>query len=348
MDKKFLYALLISGGILLGWSQLFPAPPVVQKPSSEAAAGAKDADNRLEDGADGPTTKPAAAGLGQAAVATGDVQASDGADGSGYRARGAEKILTLTTAAADYAFSNWGGVLKQAWIKEDKYKTKKTPRGFEMLRGEDPDRRSLSLRFPGSKFDWPEDVAWVGTQVAPGKIQYVAETPEARVVKTFSAGASAYRVNLAVELTNKKTGTLKTAVAVEVFGEQDPKAKGEGMFSYATANPLTLLCYVDGDLTREKPESLREEPYSYDGDVRWVAADEKFFTVAVVAVPGTPEGEKRCKSKADSDLEGQVFLSTKTLRLDAGETVSLAYDIFAGPKHLDALQAVDPGGRIPF
>src|SRR5205814_6569998 len=128
---------------------------------------------------------------------------------------------------------------------------------------------------------------------------------------------------------------------LHLFGRQDPEKKGGSFLSYASANLEEMVCYVNGKPQRANVEALHKESKDDTGSVVWVAADEKFFTVAAAPFPDNPP-DRRCLRRAPDDLTGEVSLAFSSRTLAPAEKTIHSFVVFAGPKYREDLDQVWP------
>lgn len=323
MEKRLALALGISMLILFAWWKIFPPRPPVQPPSQAPAAATAPAAP-----APGAATAGAGSATGAAAPAT----------------RGAEEKITVETPHARYVFSSWGGMLRELRLKDEKFRADKADpmSGPVVVAAADPQHAPLALSFPKADFRLPDDVAWQVQRPAPDTLTFRAETPEIAVEKRYHIGDD-YQVDLAVTVENRATRALSGDLAVRLWGHQDPDKKGGGFLGYSSANVTEMVCYANDKVERRAIEPLHKEQRSYDGNVRWIAADEKFFTIAVVPQPDDQMQQRRCVQRADSETDGEVSLTFASRSLAPGAHTTYPMVVFAGPKYADALEKVNPG-----
>jgi YidC/Oxa1 family membrane protein insertase len=102
---------------------------------------------------------------------------------------------------------------------------------------------------------------------------------------------------------------------------------------------------VNEKVERQSIDDLAKDPLDKGGAVRWIAADEKFFLLALVPYPEQPARDRTCKAKPlQGEAGGQVTLSFAERSVAPQAASSYAFTIFAGPKFTGDLEAVRPGG----
>jgi YidC/Oxa1 family membrane protein insertase len=318
MDKRTLLAIAISMGIILVWWKIFP--PVTPQPPAPPATTAQPA-------SPGEVGKPAAPAPDPAArlAAT----------------QGPEQKVTLEGKGARFVFSNWGGVLRQVILTEPRFLAdKKNPAsGLEMTGLQRPDLAELMLAAPKADFAIPEG-AWVMSQPAPDVVLFQAENDKIAVQKRYHLEGD-YRIGLQVVLENKTEAALNGNLALRLFARQDPEQAGGGFFS-GQGDLASLVCYV-GDKVERVNVSGMEEPKDWSGQVSWVAADTKYFAVAVAPHPANA-GDRHCGARALDAQHGEAFLSLPRRTIAPQGKDSYSFTVYAGPKYRETLHQVRPGG----
>ena len=314
MDKRTLLAIAISMGIILVWWKIFP--PVTPPPSAPAAT--------------------------QTASGSGPTAAAPDPMAKMVAAQGPEQKATLAGPGAHYVFSSWGGSLRQVVLTEPRFLAdKKNPdSGLEMIGVQRPDLAELLLTAPKADFDMPEG-AWAMTQPSPDQVVFRAENDKIAVEKRFHLEGD-YRLGLDVVLENKTEAALGGSLAVRLFTRQDPEKTGGGFFS-GQGDLASLVCFVGDKVERATLAALQKEPKEFTGTVSWVAADTKYFAVAVVPHPAnTPNGH--CGARALDGQHAEAYLSLPRRTIAPHGKDSTTFTVYAGPKYREALSQVRPGG----
>jgi YidC/Oxa1 family membrane protein insertase len=331
MDKRLLLAVVVSMAILFLWWKIFPpAPPIPPAPPPAASAPSPGL------GSGAPAPSPALAEADAAAKAP-----------SPSAERPAENLVTLESPEASYVFSSWGASLRQIKLKDRQFllNPARPDSGMQIITTSKEDTAPLRTTFTKADFAWNDNIAWALSRPAAGTVVFHAETDDVVVEKRYTLEAQRYRLNLAVSVQNKSAKPIDHALVVRVYAAQDPEKKGGGMFSYASANLAEMVCHVGDKAQRATVEALSKEPQNYVGGVRWAAAGDKYFAVAVVPFPETPPRDRGCKEQAIDSSTAEVALSFATRTVAPGERTEYPFIIFAGPKYAHDLDAVRPGGE---
>lgn len=338
-DKRTIIAVVLSAAIFVVWMKFFspppPAPPPIQVTNGAPASNA------------GPAT-----GSNEAPTPAAPAAAVAGAPGA--PAVVPERDVTIETPAERFVFSNRGASLRHATLLEPKYLPKKGEQGahasgIDLVHIGDPKLAPLRINFPDSGFPTPADTAWQqveGTAAPAGATQQLifrAETPAVVVEKRFLFDANRYRMHLDVTVENRSAAPLDHHLAIQVPGYQDADAKG-GFFSGASGNTSTVLCHLGDKTKREALEKLEKERMREVGGVRWLGTDEKFFLTAIVPYPETPPRELTCEATSPGPGLGLAQLTFAGRTVPAGERTTYSFTVYVGPKVVDELEQVKPGG----
>jgi YidC/Oxa1 family membrane protein insertase len=332
MDKRTLLAVAICMGILLLWWKVFPPapPPAPPPPPAPTAQATPPPAGQTPPG----TPPPAAQAPGTPA---GVVPAT-------APMRTAEQRVVLRAPGARFVFSSWGGVLREVYLEEPRFL--RDPRdpgsGVQIISTKEPDLLPLRTTFAKPDFPSPEAGSWSVQQPSADAVVFRAENAQVAIEKRYKVEGS-YRLSLEVTVENRGSGNLSSALVMHLYGRQDPAKQGGGFWAIAEANVATLVCYVDEKAHRSAMEPLLKEPKTYAGNVRWAAADDKFFAVAAVPT-APPDGQRVCSQRAIDGLTGEVTLTFPSRSVAAGAKISYPFTVFAGPKYIDQLRQVKPGG----
>jgi YidC/Oxa1 family membrane protein insertase len=314
MDKRLGIALAISMGILIVWWKIFPPPqPAPPQPAA-------------------PVTQPAAAPTGPGSTTT---------DAKAAPANAPDQWESLETPDATYVFSTWGGTLRQVNIKEKKFRDVKVVSTFT------PETAPLLTNFTSKSFSLSGTAPYTASRVDGGLV-FTTEADGVVVSKHYRRGPGAYQLLLDIDVTNRRDKPVDDSMVLHLFGRQDPAKKGGSFLSYASANLTEMVCYVAEKVQRHNVETLHKEEKPFPGAVRWMSADEKFFTVAAVLHPETLEAAQKCLQRAGSDaLTAEVLIPFAPRSIAPGQKTTYSFTVFGGPKDKDALEAVQPGGPDP-
>jgi YidC/Oxa1 family membrane protein insertase len=324
MEKRVVLAVVLCVAAMFIWMKIYPPPT-----SAPAPAVA--------------TTPAAAAPAG--AAPTGTTPGSGVAAGQPGQAELPERELTLASAQEQFVFSSFGGTLKHARLLEAKYLDHPgdANTGHDVVTTLDPTQAAFRTTFPEASFG-ALGRSWQASQPAADTVLFVAETPTVRIEKRYRLDKTRYRLNLDIVVHNKTDKDADHALTLSLAGRQDPEKKGGSFLSGGPANQSSMLCMGSDKPKREPIEKLPKDPIEVTGLVRWVGADEKFFLLAAVPYPGEGEAERTCKATSSDGVVGEGVMRFKSRGVAAHAATTYAFAIFAGPKVVDDLGAVSPGG----
>jgi YidC/Oxa1 family membrane protein insertase len=259
--------------------------------------------------------------------------------------------VALDTPEARFVLSSVGGSLREVKVKETKFRQNKQDpdSGLNAITTHTPETAPARVTFPKADFKLPEPTPFTVSRPAADTVVFRYETDTVAVEKRYRVvSPGRYRLALDVTVENKSAKPISESMAIHLFGLQDPEKKGGGFLSYASANVTEMVCFIKDKAYRENIETLHSKgTKDHFGDVRWAAADEKFFTVAVVPAPESRAGERRCGQRALDPLTGEVFVSFASRTIAPGEKTAYGFELYAGPKYASELELVRPGGQDP-
>jgi len=331
MEKRVILAIVICAGIFILWQQLFPPPKPAATTPAPVTSSAPAATPTAPGAA--PTAAPAVPSAGAAAAAP--------------AVNRPEQEVELLTPAVRFVLSSAGGTLKHAQLLEEKYRMVKgdPTSGYDVVRTATSATASMRLAFPGSSFSAPSDGAWEVSRPAPDTVVFTAETDAVRIEKRYRAESARYRLQLDVTIENKAAKPASQHLAIQVFAHQDPNGKGGGFFGGSSANTASVLCYVGEKTERTSVDKLAKEQVEKIGNVRWIGADEKFFLMAAVPFPESPPRDRTCTQRGLPGEIGQGDLTFSERELPAAGKTSYSFALYTGPKVIDDLEQVRPGGE---
>jgi len=332
MEKRVIVAIVLCVAVLMLWTKFFPAPrPVAPPPAAPVTAPSSASAPQAQ--APAPPSSPVA------------VPSTGGAAAAAAVNR-PEQEVELITPEVRFVLSSRGGTVRHAQLRDRTFleHSGDPASGHDVIRAQGGEGE-LRTTFPGAGFTAPPDGAWVVSQPAPDTVVFTADTDQVHIEKRYRADTTRYRLHLDVVVQNKTAQNVDHHLALHVYGRQDPDKKGGGFFSGGTANLSSILCRVGDDTERRPIEKLVKDPIDKIGNVRWVAADEKFFLLAAVPYPETPARERKCAASSPNGEIGEGVLTFAERSVAPGSTSTYAFSIFAGPKFRDDLEQVRPGGE---
>ena len=292
MDKRTLIAIVLSIAILVGY-QYFFVKPVPQKPVTEQAKTAQQEEKKQE--AVKPVSVPAAA------------------------APSGEKEIKVETDLYSATLSSAGGTIKKWELK--KYKDK-DGLAVTLQKGQSIipplsigsrnnfDLPAVNLRVSGKDINLDKNTN-------AGSVVFEYATPEYSIRRTYTFYHDSYKFDLKDEI----AGFPEYWITVGAdFGIHDRKDES------AHLGPVILK---DADRIELNAKKLKEGK-SYQGGLKWIAQEDKYFFAAVV--PVTPIDE----AKAWKVQEASIVAFK-------GKSGVNNFIVYAGPKEHDKLKELNLG-----
>lgn len=320
-NKNVVVALVLMLVVWLGYSFLFP--PQQQAPLSPPAS----APTEPAPVSQGPKVSmaPVVAPVTQPLVAEG--QAVD-------------RDLAVETEKFRAVFSSVGARLKVFELKEYQLFAKPDSPSVSIVASELD--RFATLRTTGSEgFSLSADARYTISidddvlRLAPGESRQVVfrtTSPAGlRVEKIFTFRGDGYDFDCRLLVGNAGSLPVSGSLALSLVHPWDDSQEG-GRLEFV--GPATLAA---DKLHTEKVADLVKEPRTYGQDVVWSAFEDKYFMKAIIPLEGATQKVLVQKS---TDAVENIFVSPP-LTLQPGETHSLNYLLYFGPKDLDILKAVD-------
>jgi len=324
--RNLILALALCAGIFAVWQYTMvsrtPVTPVATKTQTETGKGAA----------------PAANATGQAAAQGAAAPVSPDAP---------EQTATLENEHVRYVFTDRGATLKQAFLKGDKFAPKTGDRslGLEISRAADKKERPFLLSFPSSGFSLPESTIYRVSERSATQVVFTAEVDGVAVRKTYRIRGERYRLQLEVAIENRSASEQKHNLVLHLFGAQNPATKGGGFFDYATASIAEMVCLTNDDIERNGVEALVKEKFDAQGVVKWIAADERFFTIAAVPPAQGDGGGRKCGQRVVQNGDevassAEIFVALNESKVAPQKTLVYPFELYVGPKYRVDLNAV--------
>jgi len=172
-----------------------------------------------------------------------------------------------------------------------------------------------------------------------------------QMVKSFQFPADDYLIPMTVTVRNgselrKLFGDQDAGVGIGWQGGFMPPEENSRVSGY-----LMGLVANQGGIRSEQLKSKDDEPTTVQGPVYWAGVERKFFLVSLIPGEGTTADRALVTVRErdvtlDYEQKGiappiSVVVQQDPFELEPGESTTLAYWVFAGPKNYELLQSVD-------
>jgi YidC/Oxa1 family membrane protein insertase len=346
MDKRVVITIVVSLVAMWAWlwvSQKVWPPPPPPKPVAAASQPAAPSGAWVPPPAGNAASQPGSAPATQAFVAA-----------SQPDSRPVEELIQLpvgqpTTTKYHATLTSWGGALKRFQFTDPQYKEERggltIPIDLVRTAAAGPPELPLRTVLRGKVLNVPDDAIYAVAKKTDREVVLVHDGATARVEKRYQYDPQSYVVNLTVAVTNKApTREDEFKVVVQLFGRQHAEDKAGGFFK-PPRNMVSGACYVNGSLDRENFDSLVKKAVNKQGDVRWVAIDEKFFVLAVMPLPDKEPRGCGLQTRPGDKFQAELRYAPKSIASGQTETYSMV--VYAGPKIVKTLDALTVGGQDP-
>jgi len=307
MEKRVLLAVVLSMAILVVWNTLIMPPPKVPAPPTQTAGSEEAVDTTVRPPSD---TAPLVA-TEEPAPARPDIEEAPAAEG--------QDIIVETSLYR--ATFNTAGATVTAW--ELKNYTDSEGKNVQLYEPAPYVLPPLSVIAGDSRADKP--TRWVyradrdavrisGEETATLNMSY-RDASGLAVTKTFTFTGNAYGIGMAVKVDGVSSWQL-------ALGSGFGLTAGSGSALYVHVGPSLLQ---GTDRESFKPKDLKNGQLNFDGEVYWVAQEDKYFSSALRPETGT--GSARLWQHNEKIEIG--------LRMNEPEARLLLY---VGPKQYDILK----------
>ena len=312
MEKRVLIAVLLCIAVLYGYSFFAPQPP--KKVESTQQAPAKE----------------------QAVPAPAPAQPPSGSLSAAPVLPGAEKDITVETELFTAVFSTHGASLKKLVLKN--YKDSAGAAGKPEALVNETAPENFTLRTSARGFDLAPaplfSVVQGDFKIGKGEkrdIEFNYSSSQGLVFKkTVTLYGDSYSMDLKEQLANTGTGKQSGALLISLSNRIDPAEADSSLGSYGP------VAFAEQKLFNEKVKDLAKGPKNFDRNLSWAGFEDKYFLAAVLGHDNSVGGAQFLKTPSN---RVESVITSPPLALNPGDTTTLSYKVYLGPKDLDILKA---------
>ncbi len=316
MEKRALLAVVLSLGFFYLYSLLFPAPETKKDvPPVQQSASSTRVDRPVSPPAVLPVVQP-------------DSKASP------------PREVAVETDLFTAIFSTQGAGIKKLVLKKHRETADRNGKPVSLVSSLNPDQYYLRTAAAGLSLD-PGAIYATGTRSLKlsgdekQRIDFVWKSPQGvTVTKSYVFTGNRYEVGLENRIENQSTEKRNISLNLLVPHQADVAAK-EGRFEVNAA-----VTFADGSFSSKPAKDLVEKPAKYSQNVAWTGYADKYFMTAIMAESGSIASVAMQKA-ASGNLETTIASGDRELA--AGQTTTLSYRLFFGPKDLDILKSQGAG-----
>ncbi len=322
MDKRTIFAFLLSFIILVGWS-IFFGPKQEQSPVEKDVTAGQTGEQTSKARKPSPPL-PAAPSAGPEELPLKEVSTQD------------EKEIKIDTPLYTAVFSNAGPAIKSFKLKNYRETTEPSSPLIDLVSLEKDMGDFLRVGFDNHSapkkgvalFQVDQDTVQLSPGESPKEIVFKGVTEDGlSIIQTFRFYADRYRIDLNLDVTNG-SGSPIEGVFRGSLKAMPPKNDG-GYYAY-----VGFVLLLNGKLEELEVEDPSDEK-NIRGPLGWVAYEDNYFMTAIV--PDTAsEGSFTGRHLASGILEGTYL--QPPVSINPSEMTSARYELYLGPRDLGILK----------
>ncbi|QTA92742.1 membrane protein insertase YidC [Desulfonema magnum] len=248
------------------------------------------------------------------------------------------RVITVTSPFYSVKISEKGAVFKSFVLKDYKEKVDKDSPFKEMI-PESLQPGNILTKFAGNSlpgletavFSADSEAESVSVETRNKIISFSWESPQGIVFeKSFHFSPSTYIIGLAVTIKNGSEQTIHDNLTVSLL---NPVPQNKQMYGFEGPSAL-----IRNSLEQIKIDDI-EEKNKYDGELKWIALENRYFMSAVI--PVKPAESSMHLFVKDKILESRYMNPVSDIR--PGTQQRFEFDLFLGPKSLKILNEINNG-----
>ncbi|NVN89227.1 MAG: membrane protein insertase YidC [Desulfuromonadales bacterium] len=244
--------------------------------------------------------------------------------------------VTVETDLYTAVFASKGGALKNLTLK--KYREQNTPAAHSVVLGDTADPAILTFATKATGFNLPEGTLFQADTNSlklggDEKKQIVFTYTSGQgfsVRKTYSFTGASYGIKLETQVANNATFPLVGTLQQVLSYPGQPKVK-ETRYD-ASGSYL----YSDNSIKNDKLKDVASAAKTYDKNIQWAGFADKYFLAAILSENNSINSVE-LKKNAAGYLESTI--SSPQITVNPGQTATLNYRLYVGPKDIDILKA---------
>jgi YidC/Oxa1 family membrane protein insertase len=249
---------------------------------------------------------------------------------------GLQKNVTVETDLYTAVFSSRGGALKSMTLK--KFREQNSPSSSLVVLGSNADPALLNFSTRANGFNLSDSANYTAdvesVTISGRETHQLVFTHVSgqgfTVKKIYGFGADSYTVTLATQVLNNSAAAMVGSIQHVMTYPAEPKVKDN---RFDTAGSYILS---DNTLQVDKAKDVASASKKYDKDVQWSGFADKFFFSALLAEKSSIASVE-LKKNASGFMESIV--SSPQVTINAGQSVTVPYRLFVGPKGINILKA---------
>lgn len=313
MEKRALIAVVLSLGFFYLYSMLFPAPD-----TKEVQTQVQPQVSSARQGLIPPPPLPPP-------VTGNAVQPKD---------------IVVETDLYTAVFTNQGAALKSLVLKKYRETSDHDGKPVELISGPNPE--GFGLKTESSALGLAAAAVYAqstGSLKVSGtdmkRLEFSWTSPQGVTVsKSYSFTGNSYAIGLDTRITNGGSASVAGALNLILPYPAQPKSK-ETRFENNGAVTMD-----NGAFSTVEVKDIPEKPKDFGGGVDWTGFADKYFLSAVLSLDNSI-GAVHIRKGTGSYIDATIV--SPSFELSPGQSRSLAYRLFFGPKDVDILKAQGQG-----
>ena len=218
-------------------------------------------------------------------------------------------------------------------LKDYKENLEKNSLGVERINVAKGEPLPLSLFLNSNNNILPSNLIFEETRNGSNEVIYSWKSEEGLIIeKKHLFNPHDYKINVEISLLNQSDKALTTSLSIDLFENDSEKGDRYNFIGQSVKLPE--------DIDRKSFEDIDATTYSLDGDIKWLATENKYFITALIP---KYDGVKHVSARRIGENLISSSFEHRDISLSAGETKSFSYTFYSGPKDLYILKEMGVG-----
>jgi len=247
-----------------------------------------------------------------------------------------QRDVTVDTDLYTAVFTSRGGALKSMTLKKYREENIATPNPVVLGSNAEPSLLNFSTRATG--FNLPESAVYTtekeSLKIVKGeKSQLIFNYQSGQgftVRKVYSFTGDSYGVKLDTQVFNNSTAPLVGTIQQILSYPGEPKVVNN---RFDTAGSYL---FADNSIQSNKLKDVASNSKKYDKNVQWAGFADKYFLTALLS-DNNSIAAVELKKTSTGFMESVI--SSPQFTVTPGQSATVAYRLFVGPKDIDILKA---------
>ncbi len=258
------------------------------------------------------------------------------------------KTATLSNDLVEVDVTNDGGAATSWRLKDYTVSTEKDSAYIDLAAASAQLPGAMTLSFEEASQPLPEKLRYEIASAAANEVVLRWKGEGLEIVKTVTLKKGSYVADVSVEIKNL-SGSVFSAKPTLVWSGINEKQEKKGFFGFLKSRQTDIkkpVYYVGGDADRGDDD--KKEEVTIPGVVNWSGVESRYFISAIIPrVQGEGLAAQYSIKHLSGDEAGASGLWAGVVEPRAmiapGQSGKAAFSIYAGPKDIERLKALDVG-----